>query len=75
MHQFLSRYLNIAEAMNRAPYHVLAETCAAKVHRLFRTMGLRHLVVTSELNEVEGIITRADLIRHSHMSPYGHQAL
>lgn len=61
-------YLNIAEAMNRAPYHVLADTCASKVHRLFRTMGLRHLVVTSELNEVEGIITRADLIRHSHTS-------
>jgi chloride channel 7 len=67
-------YLNIAEAMNRAPYHVLTDTCASKVHRLFRTMGLRHLVVTSELNEVEGIITRADLIRHSHTSADGYHA-
>ena len=31
-------------------------------------MGLRHLVVVSELNEVEGIITRADLISHHHVA-------
>ena len=62
----LDLYLNIGEAMNTAPYHVLSTTPAHKVHRLFRTMGLRHLVVTSEVNEVLGIITRADLIHHHH---------
>ena len=53
-------------SMNRAAYHVLVDTPAHKVHRLFRTMGLRHLVVTGELNEVKGIVTRADLIHHQH---------
>ena len=71
----LDMYMNIAEVMNKAPYHVLEETPAFKVHRLFRTMGLRHLVVTSELNAVVGIITRADLIRHSHTSTDGHSVI
>jgi chloride channel 7 len=62
----LDMWLDIGESMNRAAYHVLADTPAHKVHRLFRTMGLRHLVVTDELNEVKGIITRADLIHHQH---------
>lgn len=64
----LDMYVNIAEAMNCAPYHVLSDTPAFKVHRLFRTMGLRHLVVVSELNEVKGMITRADLISGQHRS-------
>ena len=46
---------------------VLEKTPAHKVHRLFRSMGLRHLVVTSELNEVRGVITRADLIHQHHL--------
>jgi chloride channel 7 len=62
----LDMWLDIGESMNRAAYHVLVDTPAHKVHRLFRTMGLRHLVVTGELNEVKGIVTRADLIHHQH---------
>jgi CBS domain-containing protein len=58
--------LNVGEAMNRAPYHVLTTTPAQKVHRLFRTMGLRHLVVCDELNRVDGMITRGDLIACMH---------
>jgi hypothetical protein len=48
-HQML---LDVSEAMNQAPYSVLSTTRGEKVHRLFRTMGLRHLVVTDEVNEV-----------------------
>ena len=65
-----SVFVNIQEAMNRAPYHVMEATPAQKVHRLFRTMGLRHLVVTDELNQVTGIITRQDLIK-KHQGPDG----
>ena len=60
----LDLWLDVEEAMNQAPFHVLTNTPAHKVHRLFRTMGLRHLVVTDELNQVTGIITRSDLIHH-----------
>lgn len=65
--------LNVGEAMNRAPYHVLTTTPGQKVHRLFRTMGLRHLVVCDELNQVQGMITRGDLIvcMHEHQGEDG----
>ena len=60
-----SVFVNIQEAMNRAPYHVMEATPAQKVHRLFRTMGLRHLVVLDEEHCVAGLITRADLLAAS----------
>ena len=50
--------------MVRSPYVVYADCPLSRAYRLFVTMGLRHLVVTDELNQVTGIITRSDLIHH-----------
>ena len=40
---------------------VQGHTPMGRVHRLFLSVGLRHLVVTDADNEVKGIITRKDL--------------
>ena len=40
---------------------VTPNTPLGRVHRLFVSCGLRHLVVTDTDNEVSGIITRKDL--------------
>ena len=41
---------------------VAPNTPLGRVHRLFVSCGLRHLVVTDTDNEVSGIITRKDIL-------------
>lgn len=45
---------------------IQGHTPMGRVHRLFLSVGLRHLVVTDVDNEVKGIITRKDLYSHTH---------
>lgn len=46
---------------NKYPFTILRNASLSRVYRLFRTMGLRHIVVVSRKNKVVGIITRKDL--------------
>eukprot|EP00026_Physarum_polycephalum_P001806 Phypoly_transcript_01809.p1 GENE.Phypoly_transcript_01809~~Phypoly_transcript_01809.p1 ORF type:complete len:747 (+),score=78.68 Phypoly_transcript_01809:857-3097(+) len=56
LHVDLSPYINVSAT-------VVHETCSyTEAYRLFRTMGLRHLVVINVYNQVVGIITRKDLL-------------
>ena len=55
-------HINVVEAMNVAPISVQIDCPLPRVHRLFRSMGLRHLVVVGRANEVVGMITREDLL-------------
>lgn len=48
--------------MNPSPYAVTEATSAPRLFRLFRALGLRHLIVVNLENRVTGIITRKDLI-------------
>lgn len=54
--------------MNTAPLTVRKEMSAARVHRTFVTLGMRHLCVVNNRNHVIGMITRKDLVRASHDS-------
>ena len=69
----LASTLDLTAAMNRSPFTVDANCPLTRVWRLFRTMGLRHLVVLDEEHCVVGLITRADLLAASggggHKSP------
>ena len=47
--------------MNPSPYTVLKDTCLTQVFEVFRTMGLRHLVVLDDQGRALGLITRKDL--------------
>jgi CBS domain-containing protein len=57
--------------MNTAPLTVRKEMSAARVHRTFVTLGMRHLCVVNSHNHVKGIITRKDLVRAAHADERG----
>ena len=54
--------LNLKDVMNESPLTVDAHCPLPRVWTLFRTMGLRHLVVLDHDHAVVGVITRQDLL-------------
>ena len=55
------KFVDVRPYMNRSP-HLLNEVASAKqAFRLFREVGLRHLIVINNALQVTGIITRKDL--------------
>ncbi len=54
-------WLDVRIYMDRAP-HILHESSSIlRAYRYFRTMGLRHLLITDNAHRVTGMITRANL--------------
>jgi len=53
--------IDLAPYMNQTPYLIQSLSPLSRVYRLFRTMGMRHLVVVDSTNKVVGMITRTDL--------------
>lgn len=49
---------------NPSPYSVVSCTSLPRMFNLFRALGLRHLVVVNDSNEVVGIVTRKDLVKY-----------
>lgn len=62
IHPHLHRELHFGPLMNPVPITVQANCPLSRVYVLFRSLGIRHLVVTSETNEPVGIITRKDIM-------------
>lgn len=59
---FAMMSLDLTQVMQKSPF-TIDELCPLpRVWRLFRSMGLRHLVVLDQEHCVVGIITRADLL-------------
>lgn len=56
--------INLRPYMNPSPYTVQHVASLPRVFRLFRALGLRHLTVIDDCNEVVGIVTRKDLARY-----------
>ena len=55
------KFIDVRPYMNRSP-HLLYEVASAKqAFRLFREVGLRHLIVINNELQVTGIITRNHL--------------
>ncbi|XP_017769929.1 PREDICTED: H(+)/Cl(-) exchange transporter 7 [Nicrophorus vespilloides] len=50
--------------MNPSPYTVLHSASLPRMFRLFRALGLRHLPIVNDRNEVIGMVTRKDLARY-----------
>ncbi|CAG2176233.1 unnamed protein product [Oppiella nova] len=56
--------IDIRPVMNPSAYAVQHTASLTRIFRLFRAIGLRHLVVTNDRNEVIGIVTRKDIARY-----------
>ncbi|XP_051569810.1 H(+)/Cl(-) exchange transporter 7-like [Myxocyprinus asiaticus] len=66
--------MDLTEFMNPTPYTVPQETSLPRVFKLFRALGLRHLVVVDNENRVVGLVTRKDLARY-HLGKHGLEEL
>lgn len=58
--------LDLRPYMERGPHVIYNIASAMRAYRMFRTLGLRHLLVIDGKNHVVGIITRSELLA-SHM--------
>ncbi|KAM3599050.1 uncharacterized protein V6R79_026007 [Siganus canaliculatus] len=66
--------MDLSEFMNPTPYTVPQDTSLPRVFKLFRALGLRHLVVVDDDNQVIGLVTRKDLARY-HLGKHGLEEL
>lgn len=67
--------MDLRPVMNPSGYTVTNAASLPRIFRLFRALGLRHLVVTNDCNEVIGIVTRKDLARYKMNYHRGNMAM
>ena len=60
-----SGYVNLHPYVDAGVYMVSEETTARRVWSLFRSLGMRHIVVVDTRHLPVGMITRRDLIMHA----------
>jgi chloride channel 7 len=60
----LNLWLDVRPYMDSAPYSLNESSSIQRCYRLFRSMGLRHLVVLDEQHRVTGMVTRKDISEH-----------
>ena len=60
-----SAYVNLHAYIDGGAYMVSEETTARRVWSLFRSLGMRHIVVVDTRHLPVGMITRRDLIMHA----------
>lgn len=57
-------HVDLRSIMNPTAYTVIYSASFSRIYKLFRSMGLRHLVVIDDRNQVVGMLTRKDLARY-----------
>lgn len=57
-------HVDLRSIMNPTPYIVHYSASFPRIYQMFRSLGLRHLVVIDDRNFVVGMITRKDLARY-----------
>jgi len=67
-------HIDLRPFMNPTPNTILHSSPLPQIFRLFRSMGLRHMVVLNDNNEVVGMVTRKDLARYRVVSHTGRMA-
>lgn len=56
--------MDLRPFMNPSPYTLPHSASLPRMFRLFRALGLRHLPIVSDVNEVVGMVTRKDIARY-----------
>ncbi len=59
----LEMEIDLRPYMNLAPFSLTENSNLPRIFRLFRGLGLRHLVIVDDHNRVVGIITRIDIAK------------
>lgn len=57
-------WMDITPYMNQSPYMLPPHSPLTRCFRMFRILGLRHLLIVDEDHSVQGMITRKELINH-----------
>ncbi|KAK7069323.1 H(+)/Cl(-) exchange transporter 7 [Halocaridina rubra] len=57
-------HIDFRPFLSPSPYTVASCASLPRVFSLFRALGLRHLIVTNDDNEVVGMVTRKDLVKY-----------
>ena len=73
-HDLSVRPIDLSPYINPSAISLRSDFSLHRAYMVFRTMGLRHLVVTNIANEVTGVITRKDLMDfklHDVLHPHG----
>ncbi|XP_039293986.1 H(+)/Cl(-) exchange transporter 7 [Nilaparvata lugens] len=67
--------IDLRPFMSQSPYTVSLVASLPRIFRLFRALGLRHLIVVNDYNEVVGMVTRKDLARYRVWKHRGHMGV
>ncbi|OXU19666.1 hypothetical protein TSAR_006094 [Trichomalopsis sarcophagae] len=67
--------MDLRPIMNPSPYTLKHSATLPRAFRLFRALGLRHLPVVNDTNEVIGMITRKDVARYRIWKHQGRMGL
>jgi len=70
-HHDLNKIMDFRPYVNSGALSVHHSVYMTRVHQLFRLMGIRHLTVVNTMNNVVGIVTRADIHRAESMLERG----
>jgi CBS domain-containing protein len=62
---FQKHWVRLSAVMNRGTYCVPHYCPLSKAHRIFTTLGLRHLIVLGEGGQVVGVLTRINFLKES----------
>ena len=69
----LTYWVDLRSYFDPNPFTVSSGTSVQRAYRLFRTMGIRHLVVLDNEHKVVGIVTRQDVTEHRLHDKWHHE--
>lgn len=69
------QWIDLRPYCDTAPFFVSEATTVPRAYRLFRSLGLRHLLVVTKKGELVGVVTRHDLEEEHVMASLSHSPL